>query len=220
MSASRRLRVLVADDEPMVRVGITSILTSDADIEVVGEAGDGRTAQSLARSMPLDALVLDIRMPVLSGLDVLRGLRADGSSLPCVLVTTFGEDDYVAEALALDADGFVLKSGYPRELVLAVHAVATGGAFFSPTIARRMLGRPLGSDATRLWDARRRFAALTPREQEILRLVGLGRSNPEIAAELFLAPGTVKTHMTSILRTTGARNRVEAALVAVHAREA
>lgn len=215
-----RIRVLVADDEPMVRAGVTAILTSDPGIEIACEAGDGEVALARARSEAVDVRVLDIRMPVLSGLDVLRALRAEGRDLPCVLVTTFGEDDYVAEALALDADGFVLKSGDPRELLLAVHAVATGGAFFSPTIARKMLGRPLGTDTSRTWDARRRFAALTPREQEILRLVGLGRSNPEIAAELFLAPGTVKTHMTSILRTTGARNRVEAALVAVHAREA
>ena len=220
MTAGRGLRVLVADDEPMVRAGVTAILTSDPGIEIACEAGDGEVALVRARSEAVDVLVLDIRMPVLSGLDVLRALRAEGRSLPCVLVTTFGEDDYVTEALALDADGFVLKSGDPRELLLAVRAVATGGAFFSPTIARRMLGRPLGTDTSRTWDARRRFAALTPREQEILRLVGLGRSNPEIAAELFLAPGTVKTHMTSILRTTGARNRVEAALVAVHAREA
>ena len=220
MTVGRSIRVLVADDEPMVRAGVTAILTSDPGIEIACEAGDGEAALARARSEAVDVLVLDIRMPVLSGLDVLRALRTEGRSLPCVLVTTFGEDDYVAEALVLDADGFVLKSGDPRELLLAVHAVATGGAFFSPTIARKMLGRPLGTGTSRTWDARRRFAALTPREQEILRLVGLGRSNPEIAAELFLAPGTVKTHRTSILRTTGARNRVEAALVAVHAREA
>ncbi|WP_280357365.1 response regulator transcription factor [Nocardia otitidiscaviarum] len=157
MSDAELIRVLVADDEPLVRAGVTGILGTDPGIAVV------------------------------------------------------------AEAVHLAADGFVLKSGDPRELILGVHAVATGGAFFSPAIARRLLDSRRTTRFHRIVAARRRFAALTPREQEILRLVGLGWSNAEIAAELYLVSGTVKVHMSSILRTTGARNRVEAALIAVHA---
>ncbi|MBF6139560.1 response regulator [Nocardia farcinica] len=219
MSRPAPIRVLVADDEPLVRAGVTGILGTDPGIAVVAEAGTGPDALAAARAHALDAVVLDIRMPGLSGLEVLRELRGEGHTVGCLFVTTFGEDDYIAEAVRLAADGFVLKSGDPRELILGVHAVASGGAFFSPAIARRLLdGRPTAR-FDRAVAARRRFAALTPREQEILRLVSRGWSNAEIAADLHLAPGTVKVHVSSILRTTGARNRVEAALVAVHADE-
>ncbi|MER5632841.1 response regulator transcription factor [Streptomyces nitrosporeus] len=215
-----RVRVLVADDEPLVRAGIVGILGTDPAIDVIGEAGTGHEALAAARARRPDAVVLDIRMPGLSGLEVLRELRRAGPPLPCLFVTTFGEDDYVAEALRLGADGFVLKSGSPHELLLGVHAVAGGGAFFSPSVARRLLtGRRVG-ESGRAHDARARFDRLTPREREVLRLVGQGLTNTEIAGRLVLAEGTVKVHISSILRTTGARNRVEAALVAVHAGEA
>lgn len=213
-SPSVPLRVLVADDEPLVRAGIVGILATDPDITVVAERGNGRDALAAARSLRLDAVLLDIRMPGLSGLDVLHELRREGSTLPCLVVTTFGEDEYIADAITLRADGFVLKSGDPRELLLGVHAIAGGGAFFSPAVARRLIAaRPdLHLHGNR--EARARFDALTPREREVLRLLGRGLTNAEIAAELFLAEGTVKVHTSSILRTTGARNRVEAALIA------
>lgn len=212
--------MLVADDEILVRAGIAAILGADQGIEVAAEAGSGQEALTIARTTRLDALVLDIRMPGMSGLELLRTLRGEQCATPCLFVTTFGEDAYISEALDIDADGFVLKSGDPRELVLGVHAVAGGGAFFSPAIARRVLHQHLGAGLSRTLDAKQRFAALTPREQDILRLVGRGRTNAEIAAELYLAHGTVKTHVSSILRSTRARNRVEAALLAVHAQEA
>jgi DNA-binding NarL/FixJ family response regulator len=217
----RRTRVLVADDEPLVRAGIVGILGTDPGLEVVAEAGTGREALALARAHRLDVAVLDIRMPDASGLEVLRELRRDGLTVPCLFVTTFGEDDYVSEAVRLGADGFALKSGDPRELILGVHAVVGGGAYFSPAVARRLLtARSTTVPFDRAHHARRQFDRLTPREQDVLRLIGHGRTNPEIAADLHLAEGTVKVHVTSILRTTQARNRVEAALVAVHAREA
>ncbi len=220
MTVGTRTRVLIADDEALVRAGIAAILGADPGIEVAAEAGNGPDALTIARTTRLDALVLDIRMPGMSGLELLRTLRGEQRATPCLFVTTFGEEAYISEALDIHADGFVLKSGDPRELILGVHAVAGGGAFFSPAIARRVLHQHLRDGLSRTLDAQQRFAALTPREQEILRLVGRGRTNAEIATELFLAHGTVKTHVSSILRSTGARNRVEAALIAVHAQEA
>ena len=217
---SMPLRVLAADDEPLIRAGIVAILATDPGIEVVAEHTNGRDALTAARSTRLDAVLLDIRMPDLSGLEVLRELRREGSTVPCLIVTTFGEDDYVAEAIHWRADGFVLKAGDPRELLLGVHAVASGGAFFSPAIARRLLADDPKHRLQSAQDARARFAALTRREQEVLRLLGRGLSNGEIAAKLFLAEGTVKVHVASILRTTAVRNRVEAALIAVRAGEA
>lgn len=220
MSEPRPVRVMVADDEQLVRAGIVGILGTDPSIDVVAQTGTGHEALVWLRAHRCDAVVLDIRMPGLSGLEVLAELRAHGPQLPCLFVTTFGEDGYVAEAVRLGADGFVLKSGDPRELLLGVHAVAAGGAFFSPTVARRLVSAPTAEHWGRGVDARARFSRLTPREQDVLRLVGRGLSNGEIAADLHLAEGTVKVHISSILRTTGARNRVEAALVAVHAGEA
>lgn len=215
-----RIRILVADDEPLVRAGIIAILGSDPELDVLCEAATGREALAMARSRLLDVAVLDIRMPDLSGLDVLGELRRENSILPCLIVTTFGEDDYVAEAMTCGADGFVLKSGDPRELILGVRAVAQGGAFFSPTVARKLLVTgPTSRRMSRKVDAQNRFRSLTAREQDVLRLIGRGMSNSDIAAELHLAEGTVKVHITSILRSTDARNRVQAALIAVHAEE-
>ncbi|MCS5478063.1 response regulator transcription factor [Corynebacterium sp. YIM 101645] len=213
------IRVLVADDEAMVRAGVVGIVQTDPDISVVAEAGDGIEALAGIRARSLDVVLLDIRMPGLSGLEVLAELRREGIEVPCLIVTTFGEDDYIAEAMRLGADGFVLKSGDPLELVMAVKALAGGGAFFSPQIARRLLLGRDRAELDRATHARALFDALTQREQEVLRLLGAGYANAEIAAELFLAEGTVKVHVSSILRSTGARNRVEAALIAVRAGE-
>lgn len=156
-------------------------------------------------------------MPGMSGLEVLERLRSGGNLVACLIVTTFGEDDYVAEAIRLDADGFVLKSGDPRQLLAAVHAVAGHGAYFSPPVARRLIDSSVVARYSDHSAARGRFEQLTPREQEVLVRVAEGETNAEIARALHLAPGTVKVHVSAILRTTGARNRVEAALVAIRA---
>jgi DNA-binding NarL/FixJ family response regulator len=212
------LRVVLADDEPLVRVGLAGILETDDGVHVVAQGSSGEEALAAVRAHRPDVVLLDVRMGAMSGLDALAEIRRSAEHLPCLMVTTFGEDEYVAEAIRLGADGFVLKSGDPRELLLAVHAVAAGGAYFSPTVSRRLLQTGLGTRFVAQQDARERFERLTQREQEVLTLMGDGLANPEIAARLHLAEGTVKVHVTSILRTTGARNRVEAALIAAQAR--
>ncbi len=216
---ARPVRVVVVDDEPLVRAGIVGILETDATVEVVAQASDGAEALRLIEAHGPDVVLLDIQMPGLNGLDVLARLRAKESRVPCLVVTTFGEDDYVAEAIRLDADGFVLKSGDPHQLLVAVRAVAGRGAFFSPSIARRLLDSTVVKSFSTYTSALRRFERLTPREQEILVRLGQGETNAEIAHALHLAPGTVKVHVSSILRTTEARNRVEAALIAIRARQ-
>lgn len=219
MNDDETIRVVVADDEPLVRAGIVGVLEADPTINVIGQASDGAAALDLMDSHTPDVMLLDIQMPRLSGLDVLKRLRAQENRVPCLIVTTFGEDDYVMEAIRSGADGFVLKSGDPRHLLTAVHATAGQGAFFSPSIARRLLDSTVVEQYSAYTNARSRFEQLTPREQEILIRLSEGATNAEIATALHLAPGTVKVHVSSILRTTGARNRVEAALIAIRARQ-
>ena len=219
MNDDETIRVVVADDEPLVRAGIVGVLETDPTINIVGQASDGTAALDLMDSHTPDVMLLDIQMPRLSGLDVLKRLRAQKNRVPCLIVTTFGEDDYVMEAIRSGADGFVLKSGDPRHLLTAVHATAGQGAFFSPSIARRLLDSTVVEQYSAYTNARSRFEQLTPREQEILIRLSEGATNAEIATALHLAPGTVKVHVSSILRTTGARNRVEAALIAIRARQ-
>ncbi|GAB6936926.1 response regulator transcription factor [Isoptericola variabilis] len=214
------VRVLVTDDEPLVRAGIVGLLGTAPDVRVVAEADDGAQALDVLRAHRVDVALLDVRMPGMSGLECLAQARREHLDGRFVFVTTFGEDEYVAQAIALGADGFVLKAGSPRELIMAVHAAASGGAFFSPSVARRVLDGAQAAGFGQAQRARALFDRLTPREQEVLRLVGAGRSNAEIGAALAVAEATVKTHMTSILRTLGAHNRVEAALVAVRAGQA
>ena len=211
-------RVVVADDEPLVRAGIVGVLETDPAIHVVGQASDGAAALEQIDTHSPDVVLLDIQMPNLTGLEVLKRLRARDRRVPCLIVTTFGEDDYVMEAIRSDADGFVLKSGDPRQLLSAVHAIAGQGAFFSPSIARRLLDSAIVERYSAYTSALSRFEQLTSREQEVLIRLSEGATNAEIANALHLAPGTVKVHVSSILRTTGARNRVEAALIAIRAR--
>ncbi|MDU6255222.1 MAG: response regulator transcription factor, partial [Staphylococcus warneri] len=192
-------------------------LDTDPAIEVVAQAADGAEALRKIDAHRLDVALFDIQMPGMSGLDALQRLRSDGSALPCLFVTTFGEDDYIAEAIRLDADGFVLKSGDPRQLIAGVHAVAGRGAFFSPSVARRLLDSGVSTTYTQYASAVERFERLTAREREILIRLSQGETNAEIAKALHLAPGTVKVHVSAILRKTEARNRVEAALIALRA---
>lgn len=212
------VNILVVDDERLVRAGLVAIVSTDESLRVVAECASGEDVLDAVRRHRVDVVLLDIRMEGIDGLRTLETLRRDTDGIRVLMVTTFGEDAYIAEAIRLGADGFLLKSGDPRELLLAVHAVVAGGAYFSPAISRKLLDSRVSTRFIDHSDASERFARLTKREQDVLVLIGDGLSNAEIASRLFLSEGTVKTHITSILRSTGARNRVEAALIAAHAR--
>lgn len=207
------IRVVVADDEVMVRAGVRAVLAADDGIEVVAEAAHGRQAVEVVRAHRPHVALLDIRMPGLDGLAAADEIAAVAPATKVVVLTTFGQDDYVARALGGGAAGFLLKACDPRELLAAVHAVAAGAAFLSPAVAQRVVRhyRAAGASATR---ARQRTTALTERERDVLALLGAGCSNAEIARTLHVVEGTVKAHVSSILDKLGARNRVEAAVLA------
>ncbi|WP_405064218.1 response regulator transcription factor [Kribbella sp. NBC_01505] len=211
------IRVILADDEAMVRAGIKGILTSDPGIEVVAEAGDGREAVELVIAHRPDVAVLDIRMPGVGGLAAAAGICERVPETAVVMLTTFSEDSYIAEALRVGASGFLLKSGDPRELVAGVRAVAEGAAYLSPKIAARVIANLGGDKMSRITTAIDRISALTGREREVLTLLGAGQSNGEIARELFLVEGTVKSYVSTILNRLGVRNRVQAAVLAYEA---
>ncbi|WP_088964777.1 response regulator [Micromonospora purpureochromogenes] len=200
----------------MVRAGVRAILAADPGIEVVAEAGDGRTAVELTRAHRPRVALLDIRMPKLDGLAAAAEIRRLVPATATVMLTTFGEDEYVARALGHGASGFLLKAGDPRELLAGVRAVAEGGAYLSPRVARRVIELN-GDRMARVPAARDRTAGLTDREREVLGLVGAGLSNAEIARRLFLTEGTVKGYLTSIFTRLDVRNRVQAAIIAYEA---
>ena len=204
------IRVLLADDEAMISAGLRAVLATDSDITVVAEAGDGHEAVELAHAHRPDVVLMDIRMPRLDGLDAAARLR---DVAPVVMLTTFDEDAYVARALSDGAAGFLLKAADPRELLIAVRAVADGAAYLSPRVAQRVIAGLRTSRPA----AKGKVDALTPRERDVLALVGRGLSNQEIARELHLAEGTVKAHLSSILRGLDVQNRVQAAILAYEA---
>lgn len=211
------IRVLLADDEAMIRAGVRAILSTAEDIEVVAEASDGREAVDLALKHRPDVCLLDIRMPLLDGLQAAAELHKAAPATAVAMLTTFSEDEYIASALGSGAAGFLLKSGNPRELIAGVQAVAEGGAYLSPSIARRVISRlgagQLGKQAT----ARARIEELTAREREVLALVGAGLSNAEIAGRLHVVEGTVKAYVSQVLARLGFKNRVQAAILAYEA---
>ncbi|MER5184458.1 response regulator transcription factor [Streptomyces sp. NPDC002896] len=207
------IRVLIADDQAMVRAGFAMILAAEDDIEVVAEAGDGLQAVELAGRHRPDVVLMDIRMPRLDGLEALRRLTRPGTVAPpkVVVVTTFDDDEYVHRALHDGACGFLIKDSGPALLVEAIRAAASGEALVSPSITVRLL-RQLNSTAT----TRRRaqgavHSALSARELDLVRLVARGLTNAEIAAELSISVGTVKTHLGNVQSKLAARNRVEIA---------
>lgn len=195
-------RIVIADDQEMVRHGFRMILDAQPDMRVVGEAADGARAVETVRTLRPDVLLADIRMPVMSGLDVVRELA--GEAVKVVVVTTFDLDEYVHRALGDGAAGFLLKRSGPGLLVEAVRAAVAGDALISPSITVRLL-RHMRSSASVPGPA------LTARETEVVRLVANGETNAEIGARLFITPGTVKTHLAAVQRKTGARNRVNIA---------
>ncbi|MEU7524127.1 response regulator transcription factor [Saccharothrix sp. NPDC042600] len=208
------IRLLLADDEAMIRAGVRSILGFDPDIEVVAEAADGRAAVDLVLAHRPDVALLDIRMPVMDGLAACAEITRAAPATAVAMLTTFGDDAYVSRALDGGAQGFLLKSGDPRELIAGVHAVATGGAYLAPKVAARVISRLRGTGLGRAAAARAKVDALTPRERDVLTLVGAGMSNAQIAKRLDLVEGTVKGHLSAILSRLGLDNRVQAAVLA------
>ncbi|WP_433513597.1 response regulator [Nonomuraea sp. CA-143628] len=211
------IKVLLADDEVLVRVGVRAILGAAPDIEVVAEAGNGREALELARTHRPDVALLDIRMPLLDGLSAAAELRRAAPDVAVVMLTTFSEDEYITRALDGGASGFLLKSGDPYELMAAVRAVHGGAAFLSPQIAHRVIQQVSGGRMSRQSAAKERIAVLTPREREVLALVGAGLSNAEIGGRLFLVEGTVKAYVSAVLGRLDLKNRVQAAVLAYEA---
>lgn len=213
-TGGQRVRVLLADDDAVVRVGVRAILAADPGIDVVAEAVDGREAVDLACRHRPDVILLDIRMPGTDGLTALPQLHATAPRSAVVMLTTFSEGDYVTRAVADGATGFLLKAGAPRELILGVRSVAEGGAFFSPRIAKWLIDHTGHQALARRAAARRRINGLTDRHAEVLALLGTGMSNAQIARALHLVEGTVKVYVSAILDHLNTRNRVQAAILA------
>lgn len=205
------IRVVVADDQDLVRTGLVMILDAQPDLEVVGETADGLGALELATRLRPDVLLVDIRMPGLDGVEVTRRLAGPGVMDPMavVVITTFDLDEYVLGALRAGARGFLLKDAGPDLLVQAIHAAAEGDALIAPNVTRRLLAT-FADRTTEL--PVQPVAPLTEREAEVLALVARGRTNAEIAAELFIGLSTVKSHVASLMTKLGARNRVEIAM--------
>jgi DNA-binding NarL/FixJ family response regulator len=212
--------VLIVDDQPMQRFGFRMLLESQDDLTVAGEAGDGAEAVRLTARLHPDVVLMDIRMPGLDGIEATRRIVASGARTRVLILTTFDLDEYAYDGLRAGASGFLVKDALPEELLSGIRAVATGDAVVAPSLTRRLLdayvqhlpatNAPQGPDP--------RIAALTDREREILTVIAQGWTNSEIAARLHLAESTVKTHVSRILAKTGARDRVQAVIVAYDAK--
>ncbi|SDJ44016.1 response regulator [Nonomuraea jiangxiensis] len=208
------IRVLVCDDQVLIRTGLVTIIDAQPDLEVAGECGDGQAAVDLAGRLRPDVVVMDVRMPVLDGIEATRLLAGAGVPHPVkvLVVTTFNLDEYVYEALRAGASGFLLKDAPPAQLLHGIRTVATGAALLDPEVTRKLVGRY----ATRIRPAEdpRHDIPLTPRELEVLRLIADGLSNSEIAAALVISQETVKTFVSRILAKLGLRDRVQAVVYA------
>ncbi len=206
------IRVVIADDQDLVRTGLRTILSAQPDIEVVGEAANGREAVSIAREVRPDVCLFDIRMPEMDGIEATRQLAGPDVADPMavIIITTFDLDEYVHEALKAGARGFLLKDAGPDLLAQAVHAAASGDALIAPSVTARLLAT--FAHTTPGARPAQPIEPLTAREEEVLTTVARGRTNAEIAEELYISLSTVKTHLASLMTKLGARNRVEIAM--------
>ncbi len=208
------IRVLLADDQALIRAGFRLLLSNTDGIEVVAEATDGEQAVELARRERADVVLMDIRMPGVDGLEATRRIAADDSlaGVKVIILTTFESDEYVYQAIRYGASGFLLKDAEPDELIQAVRVVARGDAMMAPSVTRRLITN-LAQQPQQLRTDARALSALTDREREVLRLVAAGLSNDEIAARLFLSPLTVKTHVSRIMTKLDAHDRAQLVVI-------
>jgi len=209
----RPIRVLIVDDDNLMRAGLKGVLSTDDAIDIVGEAGDGREAIYRTRLLNPDVVLMDVRMPDLDGIAATRELLAASPEVRVVILTTFEQDDYIFGALSAGASGFLLKRTAPEDLVAAVHTIAAGDSLLSPSVTSRVISHMAQQpepDASRM----ERLDELTQREREVLALMARGLSNGEIAAELVIEDSTVKTHVKRVLAKLGARDRVQAVVFA------
>ena len=207
-------KVLIADDQALVRVGLRKILESDGEMTVVGEAGDGEEAITEARFLRPDVVLMDIRMPVLDGIEATRRIVREQAGTRVLILTTFGLDGYVYDALRAGASGFMLKDAPPEEIAAAVRIVASGDALLAPAVTRSVIEEFARQPTALAPELPHAVAELTPREREVLDLLALGRSNPEICAQLVISEATVKTHVARILQKLGLRDRIQAVIYA------
>jgi DNA-binding NarL/FixJ family response regulator len=207
------VRVLIVDDDDLMRAGLKSVLASDEAIDVVGEIGDGRAAVQSTREHRPDVVLMDIRMPGLDGIAATREVLAASPDVKVVMLTTFEDDDYIFGALNAGASGFLLKRTRPEELIAAIHTIAAGDSLLSPSVTRRVIDRMAREPPVDV-SSDRRLDSLTPREREVLELVARGLSNGEIATALFVEESTVKSHVKRILMKLGLRDRVQAVIFA------
>jgi DNA-binding NarL/FixJ family response regulator len=206
--------VLIADDQALVRVGLRKILESESDLTVAGEAADGDDAVTEARRLHPDVVLMDIRMPVLDGIEATRRIVATQSATRVLILTTFGLDGYVYDALRAGASGFMLKDAPPEEIVAAVRIVASGEALLAPAITRTVIEEFTRQQAAATPAPPRAVDDLTPREKEVLDLLVRGLSNPEICERLVISDATAKTHVARILQKLGLRDRIQAVIFA------
>ena len=210
---SEAIRIVLVDDEAMVRVGLRMVLSGESDLEVVGEAADGAEAVDVVLETRPDVVLMDVRMPKVDGIEGSRRVLAAAPGVKVVVLTTFDEDDYVEAALRSGVSGFLLKVAPPERLIEAVRTVAAGGGLLDPGVTRRVIESFAAAPPLRTRRAER-LDALTERERDVLRLIGRGLSNGEIAAELYLGETTVKTHVSNVLAKLGLRDRVQAVVAA------
>jgi DNA-binding NarL/FixJ family response regulator len=207
------VRVLLVDDDELMRAGLKAVLSSDERVKVVGEAGDGRTAVETARKLRPDIVLMDVRMPDLDGISATREVLATSPEMKVVILTTFEQDDYIFGALNAGASGFLLKRTRPEQLLAALHTVAAGDSLLSPSVTRTVIDQMARQPAPQI-GPNRLLNHLTPREREVLELVARGLSNGEIASELVIEESTVKTHVKRILMKLRLRDRIQAVIFA------